>query len=140
MTVKRFTHFPREYKLAPQALRDLAERYEEADFAVKRSRRAWVVYGNGEPLFMLGVWRLSLLGAGTRVWFIPFLVFLTYIRDSYRLLRRNIDRLKKACGGLSVLVDADMPRYKNFSRHLGFVPNGQITWVDNRRFAWYFLR
>jgi len=129
MEIKKVKVFPRGV--------GLDDRIEEADAAIRGAAIAWIVSVESVPLFLCGVWRLSLLGSGGRLFFHPFPAFYKHWRESALFLRRAMPRLKKACLNLTTLVREDEPRHARFVSFLGFTKTSSVV----GDYRWYnFLR
>ena len=137
MTVKRLSAFPYELSFVGERL---SGREKDIEYVFKSSRAAWLVCLDEVPLCVFGVWRLSLIGSATRLWFVACEDFPKMGRKIARKLLRNIKRLLCVTGPLSITVDTGNSRNVRFAEFLGFERSGQIIHEDCKAYSYFFLR
>lgn len=115
---KRIYSFP-----CQSALGEVSGRETEMSEVVRSSKRAWLLSINSVPLCVIGIWKLTGLGSGLRLWFVPFPEFLRRTKSTYRFIRSALRKLYRA----QIVIDSGDSRAVRFARHLGFRPNGHSS-------------
>lgn len=104
------------------------------------SKRIWIVYANGEPLFVVGLRITSFLGTNAEIWFMTCRGLSKNLIEAVGFMRRALRRTAKMYGSLMVNVDKDYPKGRRFVRYMGFEYTTEIACLDNRAYSQYELR
>lgn len=137
--IKRVTEFPRELQLGEIASREIGKDAQLADFIMARSR-CWIIYWNDIPMFMAGVMKLSMVGSATRVWLVTFEGFKRHFRRVMKFMHRGIRVIRKCVGPISLTVDDDLVKSRNFAELLGFERSPHYARERGVNYRYYFLR
>lgn len=140
--IRRVKKFPRGAKLskyAQEEFQTVDRAMERAEYLVENSKTWLITYG-GKPVLLIGVYKLTFLGFGNRIWLVAFAEFSHRFMRLMRFLHRGLRLLVKKCGHLSLVVDCDNDKNIRFVRHLGFTPDGNVFPDNGRRFQYYIKR
>lgn len=136
MGIKRVKKFPWGLEYPQHIVEEWTGREDEVNWLVQHSKKVWIISNGDGPLFVVGLFSLSLLGSGFRLWFVPCGGFYNFPHHSARFAVRAMRKLKKKLGAVSVLVRDDLPKNVRFVEWLGLARSESS--VDGH--SWYFVR
>ncbi len=140
--VELVEEMPKDAVLSDYAVSEfdrVADAKTKLEYLIKNSR-TWVVSYFGEPMMMIGLYRLSMVGYGTRIWMISFEGFQFEYRRLMKYLRRGLRRLLCVCQHLSMAVCLDNRTNVRFAEHLGFTRTGKPFLENELRFQYFEMR
>lgn len=139
--LKKITAMPK-LPLSPYAQwewNNTSEPEEKSRYIFNHSR-VWLLSVDETPVMILGVWKLSLVGSGNRLWAIALQPLKDYGLRVVRFLRRAIRMLKKFCGALSSVTVGNFKQNEKFARLVGFNCIGFTRDPAGRQFHYFEAR
>jgi hypothetical protein len=112
--------------LTPNALVEFNSNTELRNTLLKHSSRIAEIWVYGLPVCVVGMFPLSLIGGGNRLWFLPCIGLQIHGVVAIRAMRQFYDRREVKLENATAYIKLEEQRAQKFARFFGFVPSEQV--------------